>query len=91
MVRVTDIGLREKGFDQGSLGIVFRAEAALFLYDFSFGLELIAVQDKALHPVRLQFQREGQAIGRQVFEIGGEILAGKRIIHPAVLSDQAGE
>ena len=91
VVRVTHEGLREERFDERALRVVFIAQPALFFHHFPLGLEFVRVQNQPLHAVGFEFEGERHAIGGQVLKVGGEVLAGKRVIHSAVLANQSGK
>jgi hypothetical protein len=84
-------GLGEEGFGQVRLWIVFGAQSPLLLHHFALELEFLVVQQQAAQPVRFQFEGQLDLVGREVFEIGREILAGEGVVVAAVFFDEARE
>ena len=91
MVGMAEIGLGEERLDQRTLWIVLRAKASLFLHDLSLRRQLTHVEYEPLHAIGLELQGQLDAVGCEIFEVGGEVLAREGVVHSAVLTNETGE
>ena len=91
MVGMAEIGLGEEGFDECALRVILRAQASFFFHDFSFRRQLLHVEHEPLHPVGFHLQGQLDAVCREIFEVGGEVLAREGVVDSAVLANKAGE
>ena len=91
MVRMAEIGLGEERLDECALRVVFRAKAPFFFHDFSLRRQLTHVEHETLHAIGFEFQGQLDAIGREILEVGGEVLAREGVVHAAVFANEAGE
>ena len=91
MVRMAEIGLGEERLDERALWVVLRAKASFFLHDLSLRRQLTHVEHEPLHAIGLEFQGQLDAVGCEILEVGGEVLAREGVVHPAVLANETGE
>ena len=90
------VWMNEKGdgvkiFDQERVRIVVGPASPLFLDDLPFQLKLFRVDQKILHPVRLQLQGELNPVGREILKVSGVVVSGEGVLRPAVFGDDPGE
>ncbi|MNP28769.1 hypothetical protein D3C76_1217600 [compost metagenome] len=71
------------------VGVVVRAQAALFLDDFDFAGELIGRQAQGRHAVGLKLQGYAQAVAGQYLVIGGVVVAGEGVFFGAQVAQDA--
>ena len=88
---MAEIGLGEERLDERALWIILRAKASFFLHDFSLCRQFRHVEHEPLHAIGFEFQGQLDAVGREILEVGGEVLACEGIVHPAVLANETGE
>ena len=91
MVGMAEIGLGKERFDERTLGIVLRAKTPFFLHHLPLRFQLAHFQYEPLHAVSFKLQGQFDAVGCEILEIGGEVLAREGVIHASVLANETGE
>ena len=82
---------RRNLFAKERRGVAVGALRAFLQHDLPLGLPVILADAKIGHPVRLHPHDQRQAVGGDTLEVGGEVVAGKGVVGPAIRGHGLGQ